>query len=131
MEQQGSLYSKYYIGHGADKIIMMVGQTLFDNATSWYQEYSNQLWDGTLNFSFKYFKQEMHSRFIKSSKAKDNLQKIMKLECSGKIHDYLTQMTHLNRASKVSGPTWRDHLKQGLIQEMHTMMSLVPEPTDN
>lgn len=54
-------------------MIMVIGQTLIDIVVGWYQDYSDQLKDGILFPSFKHFKQEMYSRFLKSSKAEDNL----------------------------------------------------------
>lgn len=69
----------------------------------------------------------MYGRFIKFSEAEHNLQKIIKLEYSGKVDDYPAQITYLNRASRVFRPAQRYHLKQGLNQEILTMMSLVSE----
>jgi predicted nucleic acid-binding Zn-ribbon protein len=131
LEQHVALYSEYYEGRGSDEMIMIAGQTLTDDAASWYQDYSNQLRDGMLNSNFDHFRETIQSRFIKSSEAEDNLRKIMKLEYGNQIDDYLVQMKRLNRACKISGTAWRHHLEQGLNQEIRTMMSLVPEPASD
>jgi hypothetical protein len=41
LEQHVALYGEYYEGRGSDEMIMIVGQTLSDDAASWYQDYSN------------------------------------------------------------------------------------------
>jgi hypothetical protein len=73
----------------------------------------------------------MYSRFIKSSKAEDNLQKFMKLKYSGKIDEYLIQILHLNRARKISVPAWKHYLKQGIHHEIWFILNLKTEPAQN
>src|SRR6266705_2581609 len=117
-------YNKGIWDDDAD-LIRVVGSYLDKEALDWFQTRSDDLEANLQEDTFHAFLSAMDERFKTDFEDKASYYKFSQVKYGGDVLRYIDTMRSLNQKAKLSGLSWREHLKNGLTYDLQNDLSKV------